>query len=138
MAQGTAEPFQWFLVVSDSDSAVWWGEDPKAKDTQVGSVFYNDLYRLRGDITENFSFKYFSKTVSAHFLPQICILLRFKALKNRLLSIEGTYLKDIKSSNFYWSKTCSLCTALHPKLCTGTRKQLVRSRKDNSHGMHGM
>lgn len=42
--------------------------------------------------------KYFSKAGSARFFHQICILLRLKAFKNRLLCVEGTYLTDIKYS----------------------------------------
>lgn len=82
-------------------SGLWWpltqtpvvlqGEDPKAKDTQLGSVLYNELYRLRGDVTENFSPKYFSKAGSAQFFHWICILLRLKAFKNRLFCVGGTY-----------------------------------------------
>lgn len=74
------------------------GEDPRAKDTQLGFIFYNELYRLRGDVTENFSSEYFSKAGPVHFFHQICILLRLKAFKNRLLCVGGTYLTDIKYS----------------------------------------
>lgn len=101
-------PHQRLRTQKSPFSGLWWplapavlqGEDPRAKDTQLGSVFHNELYRLRGDLTENFSSKYFSKAGPAHFFspPQICILLRLEAFKNRLLCVGGTHLTDIKSS----------------------------------------
>lgn len=107
-------------------SGLWWplapavlqGEDPRAKDTQLGSVFHNELYRLCGDLTENFSSKYFSKAGPAHIFffflfPQICILLRFKAFKNRLLCVGGTHLADIKSSTPGLELAASPPEALH-------------------------
>lgn len=68
-------PYQRLRTQKSPLSGLWWplapavlqGEDPRAKDTQLGSVFHNELYRLHGDLTENFSSKYFSKTGPAHF-----------------------------------------------------------------------
>lgn len=112
-------------------SGLWWpltqnlvvlqGKDPKAKDAQLGSVFYNELYRLRGDITENLTSKYFSKAGSAHFFHQICILLRLKAFKNRLCCVGGTYLTDIKYST---AISIGLKLAASPQLPTRSSAQV--------------
>lgn len=112
-------------------SGLWWplaptpvvlqGEEPKAKDTQLGSVFYNELHRLRGDVTENFSSKYFSKAGSAHFFSPNLYSIKTLSIQEQAPLCWGNISSRHKTFHctLYWFKTRSLSSVPHPKPCTG-------------------
>lgn len=103
-------------------SGLWWplapavlqGEDPRAKDTQLGSVFHNELYRLRGDLTENFSSKYFSKAGPAHFFsppPNLYSIKTWGIQEQAPLCRGNTFNRHkIFHCNSYWFRACGLPT----------------------------